>query len=118
MKKENTNINLENYSRDELFLLLEQIQDKLKEIGTSGLKKGQRIIIGSKYAKHPTFNEFDDYYPKIIGQTGIVVDPDFGYYADDENGNRIDFIDITLESDPRKRKKKYSIHPDDAIIID
>lgn len=113
-----TELNLDDLSRDELINILAQITEKLKSFGTSGLKQGQRIIIGSKYASHPSFCFCDDEYKDLIGQTAVVLDPDLGYYDDDENGNRVDCITVNLENDTRKRKKKYTIHPEDAITID
>lgn len=103
---------IEKLNRDELIQLLLILQEKLKDFGDSGLKKNAKIIVGGKFANHPSFVEE---YKGLVGKTAIVKDADIGIYDLEENDNELPCISVLPEG--QKYKPRW-IHPDDAIVIE
>ncbi|MDC3424260.1 hypothetical protein NC797_07025 [Aquibacillus sp. 3ASR75-11] len=113
MLDQTTITHISNMNRDELLELAERTFDALRNINEKGFRKGQKVLIKGKYAKHPNFvwptkaNGYEDFVGKIA-------------YVDDVTIiNEVDSVPhMRLRKSPTPKARYIDVHVDDIVPIE
>lgn len=112
----------DNLSRDTLIDLLDQVRLQLSQMGTSGLKVGQKFIVGGKYAdfyKGKPKYEHSSGHSRFVGTKMYIRDAEEDEWARHEDGTIIWGI-VAYPEYQKNHKGKSHIHipVEDVILID